>query len=50
LIFLGDENVDSEIVERLHKDGHRVWYVAEMAPGIADDDVLNWPTRKEPFS
>lgn len=39
--FLGDENLDSQIVERLRLDGHTVWYVIEMEPGISDDDVLN---------
>lgn len=38
--FIADENVDSEIVERLRKDGHQVWYVAELEPGIPDDAVL----------
>ena len=38
--FLADENVDSEIVDRLRKDGHQVWYVAEMDPGISDEAVL----------
>lgn len=28
------------MVERLHQDGHSVWYVAEMESGIADDVVL----------
>jgi predicted nuclease of predicted toxin-antitoxin system len=41
LKFLGDENLDSQIVERLRLDGHIVWYVIEMQPGISDDDVLN---------
>lgn len=39
--FLEDENLDSQIVERLRLDGHIVWYVIEMEPGISDDDVLN---------
>ncbi|MCX7839148.1 MAG: DUF5615 family PIN-like protein, partial [Anaerolineae bacterium] len=38
--FLADESVDRQIVERLRQDGHRVWYVAEMKPGISDDSVL----------
>lgn len=38
--FVADESVDRHIVERLREDGHRVWYVAEMEPGISDDVVL----------
>lgn len=38
--FLADESVDRQIVERLRQDGHLVWYVAEMEPGISDDIVL----------
>lgn len=39
--FLGDENLDWQIVERLRLDGQEVLYVVEMEPGIADDEVLN---------
>ncbi len=38
--LVADESVDRRIVERLRRDGHRVWYVAEMEPGISDDAVL----------
>jgi predicted nuclease of predicted toxin-antitoxin system len=38
--FLGDENLDWQIVERLRLDGHEVLYVVEMEPGIPDDEVL----------
>ena len=38
--FLADEGVDKQIVDRLRQDGHSVWYVAEMEPGISDDEVL----------
>jgi predicted nuclease of predicted toxin-antitoxin system len=39
--FLADESVDRPIVERLRRDGHQVSYVAELGPGMPDDDVLN---------
>lgn len=39
--FLADESVDRQIVDRLRVDGHEVWYVAEMEPGISDDVVLD---------
>lgn len=44
--FLADENMDVAIVERLRQDGHQVWYVVEMEPGIADDEVLALANRE----
>ena len=38
--FLVDEGVDRQIVDKLRQDGHSVLYIAEMAPGITDDEVL----------
>lgn len=38
--FVADESVDRQIVERLREDGHSVIYVAEMDPGIPDEDVI----------
>jgi predicted nuclease of predicted toxin-antitoxin system len=38
--LLADESIDRQIVERLRQDGHRVAYVAEMAPSTPDDQVL----------
>jgi len=43
--LLADESVDGPIVERLRQDGHRVWYIAEMEPGISDDAVLDLANR-----
>lgn len=45
--LLADENLDRQIVERLRQDGHFVWYVAEMEPGISDDIVLNLANQEE---
>lgn len=39
--FLADESVDRQIVARLRRDGHAVRYIAEMAPGMSDDRVLD---------
>ena len=39
--IVADEGVDSPIVAQLRQDGHSVEYVAEMAPGISDDMVLD---------
>lgn len=38
--WVADENIDRPIVERLRRDGHAVWFVCEMDPGISDDRVL----------
>lgn len=38
--LLADEGVDRPIVEQLRQEGHTVFYVAEMAPGIDDDVIL----------
>lgn len=43
--FLADENIDTQVVERLRQEGHRVLYVAEMEPGITDDVVLAIATQ-----
>ncbi len=39
--FLADEGVEREIVDSLRHLGHTVLYVAEMSPGVSDDDVLD---------
>jgi predicted nuclease of predicted toxin-antitoxin system len=39
--LLADECVDLQIVERLRQDGHNVLYIAEMEPGIGDDEILS---------
>lgn len=38
--LLADESVERQVVERLRRDGHTVLYVAEMEPGITDEQVL----------
>jgi predicted nuclease of predicted toxin-antitoxin system len=45
--FLADESIDRPIVERLRLGGNRVWYVAEMDPGISDDRVLDLANQNE---
>ena len=39
--ILADESVDRPIVQNLRKAGYSVLYVAEMQPGISDNEVLN---------
>jgi predicted nuclease of predicted toxin-antitoxin system len=38
--FLCDEGVEAQVVRELRAAGHDVSYVAEMNPGITDDEVL----------
>jgi predicted nuclease of predicted toxin-antitoxin system len=40
VILFCDEGVDRQVVGRLREDGHEVTYVAELAPGISDQEVL----------
>jgi predicted nuclease of predicted toxin-antitoxin system len=47
MIFLADEGVDLSVVQRLRNDGHEVLYVAEMDPGISDEEVLTAANEKQ---
>ena len=38
--LVADEGVDRQIVDLLRSEGHDVAYVAELAPGITDEEVL----------
>jgi predicted nuclease of predicted toxin-antitoxin system len=38
---LADESVETQVVERLRADGHVVTYIAELAPSVSDDQVLD---------
>jgi predicted nuclease of predicted toxin-antitoxin system len=38
--LFADESVDRPLVEALRRQGHIVEYVADLAPGISDDEVL----------
>ena len=44
--LLADESVDGPIVERLRQQGHDVIYVAELSPGMADDQVLQYANER----
>ena len=44
---LADEGVDKPIVDALRQAGHRVWYVAEMAPGLSDEHVLGFARQAD---
>ena len=45
--FVADENLDRQIAERLRQEGHVVWYVAEMDPGVSDQEVLTLANNEE---
>lgn len=38
--FVADESVDTPIVDRLREVGHKVIAIAELEPGISDEEVL----------
>ena len=44
--FIADEGIDQQIVARLRQDGHTIYYIAEMDPGISDDVVLDIANRE----
>lgn len=44
--FMADEGVDAPIVSLLRQEGHQVWYVAEMSPGVPDTAVLHVAHRE----
>ena len=45
--LLADESVDQPIVQRLRQEGHGVVYVAELSPGITDEEVLRPENRQK---
>lgn len=45
--FLADEGVDKQIIDRLRHDGHSVVYIAEQAPGITDDVILELANQQD---
>lgn len=44
--LVADESVDGPIVYRLRDGGHRVCYIAEISPGMTDDDILEVANRE----
>ena len=47
MTFFCDEGVERPVVEQLRADGHEVVYVAELDPGLSDDDVLEEARRRD---
>jgi predicted nuclease of predicted toxin-antitoxin system len=46
MILVADEGIDREIVAQLRKDGHEVFYIAEMLPSVSDSDILDLARKK----
>ena len=44
--LLADENIQASLVHALRQDGHDIAYVAELAGGITDDEVLGVASRQ----
>lgn len=44
--FIADENIDRQIVDLLCQDGHKILNIAELDPGISDDEVLVMANRE----
>lgn len=44
--FVVDENVERQVVERLRLEKHQVWYIPELASGIANGAVLEFANRQ----
>lgn len=44
--LLADEGIDRQIIDALRKQGYSVGYIAEMDPGISDNDVLELANRE----
>ena len=45
--LVADEGVERQIVEQLRQNGHTVIYVAELAPSISDDQVLQQANERQ---
>lgn len=46
LKLLADENIAAPLVQALRTQGNDVTYVAEMSPGLTDDEVLSLAKRE----
>lgn len=45
--FLADESCDAIIVHKLRELGYDVTYIAELTPGIEDDEILQKALQEE---
>ena len=45
--FVADENIDREVVERLRREGHFVWFILEISRGIKNGAVLAFANQQQ---
>jgi predicted nuclease of predicted toxin-antitoxin system len=45
--IVADEGVDRQVVEALRGENHDVTYIAELAPGISDEEVLQLANERD---
>jgi predicted nuclease of predicted toxin-antitoxin system len=45
--LVADEGVDAAIVRQLRAENHEVLYVAELVPGIDDQEILDLANRRD---
>jgi len=45
--FVADENIEREVVERLRREGHSVWFIIEMSRGIKNGAVLAFANQQQ---
>ncbi len=45
--FVADENIEREVVERLRREGHFVWFILEMTRGIKNGAVLAFANQQQ---
>jgi predicted nuclease of predicted toxin-antitoxin system len=45
--IVADESIEKPVVARLRAEGHQVTYIAEIAPGSTDPEVLELANREE---
>lgn len=42
-----DENLSRELVEGLQQQGHQVWFVGDVQPGLKNGAVLTYATQQQ---
>lgn len=45
--IIADESVDKQIVVDLRKNGHNITYIADVMPGVSDEQVLETARNKK---
>lgn len=42
-----DENLSRELVQQLQQQGHRVWFVPDVQPGLKNGEVLDYANQQQ---